>query len=269
MASFLSRTNTRGDGYGGSREGRVRLPLEVYRAAREAVGDALALGCRYLGDEAIEGGSDVEDAAWFGERFAAAGMDFLSISKGGKFDDAKQPKLGEAAYPYTGPSGHECMPTTRIDAPGERGSRGPFGRNLHRAARVRERVRAAGYDTPVVASGGINDFELAEGALRAGACDAIGAARQSLADPDWFLKLELGRGAEVRRCSYTNYCEGLDQRHKQVTCRLWDRDLETPDSVPPATDGGSGPRTSHDGRRRLLAPPWEGADAGEPGDPGL
>src|SRR5439155_8775239 len=39
MASFLSRLNTRDDGYGGSREGRVRLPLEVLRAVRARVGD--------------------------------------------------------------------------------------------------------------------------------------------------------------------------------------------------------------------------------------
>jgi hypothetical protein len=180
-------------------------------------------------------------------------MDFLSISKGGKFDDARQPKVGEAAYPYTGPSGHECMPTVRIDPHGAAGSRGPFGRNLHLAAGVRAAVRAAGLDTPVVASGGINSFEAAESALRAGYCDAVGAARQSLADPDWFLKMELGRGAEVRRCTYTNYCEGLDQRHKQVTCQLWDRDFAPPDPWPGPE---AGPRRSLDGKRRLLPPAW-------------
>ncbi len=36
MASFLSARNTRNDGYGGPRENRVRLPLEVYRAVRRA-----------------------------------------------------------------------------------------------------------------------------------------------------------------------------------------------------------------------------------------
>src|ERR1051325_9169435 len=38
MASFLSAKNTRADGYGGARENRVRLPLEVYQAVRERVG---------------------------------------------------------------------------------------------------------------------------------------------------------------------------------------------------------------------------------------
>jgi len=246
MASFLSRTNRRTDGYGGSLENRARLPLEVFRAVRERVGRDYTVGCRYLGDEVIEGGSRVDDAVYFGEQFARAGFDFLSISKGGKFDDAKQPKVGEAVYPYTGPSGHECMPTVRIDDAREPTSRGPFGRNLPLAAAVRARVRAIGLATPVVASGGVNSFELAESALRDGVCDFVGAARQSLADPDWWRKIELGRGDEIRRCIFTNYCEGLDQQHKQVTCQLWDREF----------GGETSLAMSHDGKRRLVAPPW-------------
>jgi len=256
LASFLSRTNERTDGYGGSPEGRVRLPLEVYAAVRREVGHEFTIGCRFLGDEVIPGGSRVGEAVLYGELFARAGMDFLSLSKGGKFDDARQPRVGEAVYPYTGPSGAECMPTVRIDDPGEPGSRGPFGRNLGLARAVRERLRAIGLSTPVVGCGGICTFEAAEQALARGDCDLVGAARQTLADPDWWLKLELGRGAEVRRCVFTNYCEGLDQRHKQVTCKLWDRDLSTPDPWPRA---GSSSALSSDGRRRLVAPPWRAA----------
>ena len=59
--------------------------------------------------------------------------------------------------------------------------------------------------------------------------------------------LELGRGGEVRLCEYTNYCEGLDQNHKQVTCKLWDRtNLDEP-----------GIRLASDGKRRLTAPEWQ------------
>ena len=251
MASFLSRTNERGDGYGGSLEGRVRLPLEVFAAVRREVGHDFTVGCRFLGDEVIEGGSRVEDAVGYGELFARAGMDFLSLSKGGRFEDARQPRVGEAVYPYTGPSGHECMPTVRIDEPDEPGARGPFGRNLGLARAVRERLRAVGLGTPVVGGGGICTFEQAEQALEHGDCDLVGAARQSLADPDWWLKVERGDGAEVRRCVFTNYCEGLDQRHKQVTCKLWDRDLSTPD--PWQREGGP-IALSRDGKRRMVAP---------------
>lgn len=240
MASFLSATNTRTDGYGGSREGRARLPLEVYRAVRREVGDGFTVGARFLCDEMIEGGSGVEDASAFAVSFAREGMDFLSLSTGGKFDDAKQPKVGEVAYPYTGRSGYECMPTALSD------ERGPYARNVPQQARVRAAVRAAGLDTPVVVAGGIGEFSLAEGILARGEGDIIGAARQSLADPDWFLKVRAGQASAVRRCIYSNYCEGLDQKHRAVTCQLWDR-LELSEAGVLKTDGG---------RRRLVAPPW-------------
>ncbi len=242
MASFLSRLNARDDGYGGSRENRVRLPLEVLRAVRARVGPEYVVGVRYLGDEAIEGGSDLEDAVWFGVELAGGGADYLSVSKGGRFEDAKQPKIGEAVYPYTGRSGYECMPTVISD------ERGPFGRNVPLAAAIRRAVRAAGHGTPVVTSGGIATFAQAEGILQRGEADFVAAARQTLADPDWFRKIRLGHGRAVRRCEFTNYCEGLDQHHKQVTCKLWDRDFDKNDfSVTLASDG----------KRRLSAPPWE------------
>jgi 2,4-dienoyl-CoA reductase-like NADH-dependent reductase (Old Yellow Enzyme family) len=222
----------------------------VFAAVRAAVPDAFAVGCRYLSDDCIEGGSTVDDAVFFGVAFARAGMDFLSLSRGGKFEDAKQPKVGWSAYPYTGPSGWECMPTVLGDA------QGPFGRNVAPAARIRSAVRAAGLPTPVVVAGGIHTFEQAEAILAAGAADIIGAARQSLADPDWFLKARLGRGDEIRHCCYTNYCEGLDQMHKQVTCKLWDRvALDEP-----------GIAMSSDGKRRLLAPQTPDLKVGPTGE---
>jgi dimethylglycine catabolism A len=240
MASFLSRLNTRDDGYGGPREHRVRLPLEVLAAVRARVGADYVVGIRYLGDDVVAGGSRLDDTAWFGVRFAEAGADYLSVSKGGRFEDARQPKIGEAVYPYTGRSGYECMPTVISD------ERGPFGRNVPLAAAIRSAVRGAGYTTPVVTSGGIFGFDQAESILARGEADFVAAARQTLADPDWFRKIRLGHGALVRRCDFTNYCEGLDQHHKQVTCKLWDRlDVDAP-----------GVRRAADGKRRLCAPPW-------------
>jgi len=240
MASFLSALNTREDGYGGPREQRVRLPLEVVAAVRARVAGGGAVGCRYLGDDVIAGGNRVEDAAWFGVELARGGLDFLSISKGGKFEDAKQPKVGWAVYPYTGHSGYECMPTIYSD------TRGSFARNVSLAATIRAAVRAAGFATPVVTAGGICTFEQAEGALERGDADFIASARQTLADPDWFEKIRAGCGSQIRRCEFTNYCEALDQQHKQVTCKLWDRDaLDAPDVT-----------LASDGKRRLVAPKW-------------
>ena len=246
MASFLSRLNTRTDGYGGSLDERVRLPLEVFHAVRREVGADFIVGCRFLGDEVVEGGSRIADAIHFGVAFARAGMDFLSLSKGGKFEDAKTPKVGEAVYPYTGESGHECMPTVRIGAPGA------FGRNVPLAAAVRRAVRTAGFDTPIVAAGGIATFEQAEHILANDEADFVAAARQTLADPDWFHKVRTGHGDEIRRCLFTNYCEALDQAHKEVTCQRWDRE--------PRAAGEHAVTLSRDGKRRLVAPPWSAPD---------
>ena len=240
MASFLSATNDRGDGYGGAKENRARLPLEVFARVRREVGAEYCVGCRFLSDECIDGGNGVDDACYFGAAFARAGMDFLSLSRGGKFDDAQQPQVGGAVYPYTGRSGYECMPGYISDV------RGPFGRNVQAGAWIRHAVRAAGCTTPIVVVGGIHGFQQAEGILQREEADIIGAARQSLADPDWFMKIRLGHGDQVRVCEYTNYCEGLDQKHKQVTCQLWDR----------LDRDAAGVKRSNDGRRRLTAPAW-------------
>ena len=241
MAGFLSAQNNRDDEYGGSRENRVRLPIEVYREVRKRVGDDYVVGVRFLADEVITGGSRIEDAAFYAVEFARAGFDFLSLSKGGKFEDAQQPKVGQAVYPYTGQSGYECMPTVLSD------ERGPFGRTVPLVEIIKTRANDAGFQTPVVATGGISTFEQAESILRNKQADIVGMARQALADPDWFIKVKLGRGDEVRRCTYTNYCEALDQAHRPVTCKLWDRvDLDEP-----------GIALIDDGRRRLEPPSWK------------
>lgn len=240
MASFLSALNDRTDGYGGVREQRIRLPLEVFEAVRARVQPKMAVGCRFLAEECVLGGSTIEDTAWFGAEFALAGMDFLSLSRGGKFEDAMQPRLGEAAYPYTGPSGYECMPQFISD------EKGPFGRNLTAARSIRQSVRAAGRETPVVVAGGVHGYAMAEAMLARGEADIVGAARQSLADPDWFLKARTGHGETIRVCEFSNYCEGLDQKHKQVTCKLWDR----------TNTKGLTTGLASDGKRRLTAPDW-------------
>jgi len=238
MASFLSATNNRDDGYGGTLRHRLRLPLEVYTAVRKSVGSDFAVGCRFLTEDCIDAGSTLADGSFFGQEFAAAGMDFISVSRGGKFDDARQPWVGEAAYPYTGRSGYECIPGYISD------DFGPFGRNVEPASRVRAAIRKGGLETPVVVTGGIHGFHQAEALLDSGRADVIGMARQSLADPDWFRKVRAGQGRSVRVCEYTNYCEGLDRKHKQVTCQLWDRTgLDQP-----------GISRSRDNKRRLVAP---------------
>jgi len=220
LASFLSVTNARSDAYGGSFENRLRLPREVIAAVREETGKDFLVGCRYLGSEDILGedgrlhGNDLAEAQRIGVELARASLDFLSISRGGKFEDAQQPPVGEAMYPYTGNSGQRCIPRQKGDPPGV---------NAYLAAGVRQAVRAAGFTIPVVASGKIHTFAQAEGLLREGQADLIGMARALLADPDLPRKWQAGAEAELRACVFCPFCEEEDQRHRVVTCTLWPR----------------------------------------------
>lgn len=260
LASFLSVTNGRRDAYGGGLTGRLRLPREVIEEVRAAVGPEFLVGCRFLGSEDIlnedeDGkprGNTLEDARGIGVALAAAGLDFLSVSRGGKFEDAAQPAVGEAAYPYTGHSGHCCIPRRKSEAPGV---------NAHLAAGVREAVRAAGHETPVVTAGKIHTFQQAEALLRDGQADAIGMARALLADPDLPRKWWAGADDAVRACVYCPFCEREDQAHRVVTCTLWpkghgDHRARLIPSVWDATIPGSGDGVygRHDGLRREGGP---------------
>ena len=82
--------------------------------------------------------------------------------------------------------------------------------------------------------------------LLPGLRDIVALARQALADPDWFVKVRGGHGSVVNVCSYSNYCEALDEKHLEVTCSLWDR----------IGRSEAGVRMSRDGKRRLLPPAW-------------
>ena len=211
VASFLSATNRRDDEWGGPLEHRARLALDIVAAVRAEVGRDFTVGCRILGSDAVPGGSDVADACVLGAWLAAAGLDFVSVSRGGRFEDAKRPAVGKAAYPYTGPSGEACMP----------GPDAPEGVNLPYAAAVRAAVRASGLDVPIVGAGRIHTVQGAEDALRRGACDLVGMARALLADPDWPMKARDGHGDTIRTCRYTNVCEAFDRAHLPVRCQLW------------------------------------------------
>jgi 2,4-dienoyl-CoA reductase-like NADH-dependent reductase (Old Yellow Enzyme family) len=242
MASFLSVLNGRTDAYGGTFENRMRLPREVVRAVREETGPDFILGCRFLGSEDVLGedgalrGSTLEDAKAIAVELARAGIDVLSVSRGGKFEDAKQPAVGEAMYPYTGHSGSRCIPRSRQD---------PVAVNTFLAEGIRAAVRAAGLSTPVVTAGKIHTFDQAEAVLREGRADLVGMARALLADPDLPRKWRAGADAEARACVFCPYCEDEDQHHRVVTCTLW-------------------PKDPGNHRRRLIPAVWR---AGVPYDP--
>jgi 2,4-dienoyl-CoA reductase-like NADH-dependent reductase (Old Yellow Enzyme family) len=212
MSSFISRMNKRADEYGKSLENRMRMMSEVILKVRERVGKDFPIGVRFDGEECIKNGYTVVDSREIALRMAELGVDYLSISAGGKFEDAIH-KPGEPLYPYTGYSGDRCMP----------GASYPDGANVYIADSIKQYINAKGYSTPVVTTGKIVHSDLAESILQEGHADLIGMARALLADPDLPRKVRLGREETVIKCVYGNICKNLDENFKKVVCVLWDK----------------------------------------------
>ena len=210
MSSFLSRKNPLRYPYGGSLENRMRMPSLVVQAVREAVGEDWPVGIRFDAEECIKDGYSLPDAAAFAVRFAELGVAYVSLSAGGKFEDAIH-RPGYPLYPYTGYSGDRCMP----------GAQYPDAFNMYLARGVRAALRDAGHATPVIGAGKIGSPELAESVLQEEQCDVIGMARALLADPWWPAKLRAGKSDEIVRCIYCNVCKNLDENFKTVRCYLW------------------------------------------------
>jgi 2,4-dienoyl-CoA reductase-like NADH-dependent reductase (Old Yellow Enzyme family) len=149
LHEFLSPlTNHRTDGYGGDRAGRMRLALEVARAVRAAVGEAVPVLTRISATDWVDGGWTVEDSVVLAGELAAAGVDLVDASSGGA--------AARASIPV-----------------------GP-GYQVPLAARIR---RDAGVLTGAV--GLIVEPEQAEQIVATGEADLVLLGRELLRDPYW------------------------------------------------------------------------------------
>lgn len=169
MAQFMSPfTNKRTDEYGGSLENRLRFPLEVIDAIREATGDDFVLGMRITGDDLLPGGNTAGDMQEIAQHLESTGkIDFLHI--GGAFYEA-------------------------IFAIGC-GMQVPLGLYSPYAAAFKEAV-----DLPVFNDFRINDPVQAEKILADGQGDMVGMIRGLIADPELPTKAREGRLEEIRYC---------------------------------------------------------------------
>ena len=208
LASFLSRSNKRTDGYGGNLENRMKLPVEVYQAVRNLVGESYPLGVRINGEDFIIDGNTLAQSTRIARRFTELGADYISVSAGSRFEDAKTPGEGNPLDPMSGYSGHRMSPWHWW----------PDGTHVYLAEGIRKAIRDAGFDTPVVTAGKIREPRHAEEILEQGKADVIGLCRALLADPDWPLKAKEGREKEIVRCVACNWCLEADSRYEQVKC---------------------------------------------------
>lgn len=208
LASFLSRSNKRTDGYGGRLENKMKLPIEVYQAVRNLVGDNYPLGIRINGEDFVVQGNTLAQSTVIARRFAQLGADYISVSAGSRFEDAVTPAEGNPPDPMSGYSGHRMSPWFWW----------PDGTHVYLAEGVRKAIREAGFNTPVVTAGKIREPKHAEEILEEGRADIIGLCRALLADPDWPVKAKEGREKEIVRCVACNYCLEADSRYEQVKC---------------------------------------------------
>lgn len=190
LRQFLSPlTNDREDEYGGSRANRVRYPLEVARAVRDAVGDGVALGVRLVLDECLPGGYDLDEGIEIACALEAAGLfDYVSADVG------------------IWASVHMVVPPMSLP---EGYSENAFGR------------AAEALTVPVFAFGRIQSPEYAERIVAEGKAEVVGMARQLLADPDFARKAFAGEAHRIRPCTYCNQlCVGNAGKLLPVACTV-------------------------------------------------
>jgi 2,4-dienoyl-CoA reductase-like NADH-dependent reductase (Old Yellow Enzyme family) len=189
LHQFLSpKFNYRTDEYGGSLENRMRFGVEVATAVREAVGDAVAVGIRLVGDdeEAHGPGLTADDCAEVAARYEDLGLvDYLNVSVG----------IGGIGMVRTNYAPH-C-----------------FG--VYAAHTIKKAVR----DTPVFTVHRILTPDEAEHILEQHESDGITLVRALIADPEWVNKARDGRAEEIRRCTGINQsCYGNLLQSMPISC---------------------------------------------------
>jgi len=254
VSSFLSMRNMRNDEYGRSLENRMRLMSQIILRVRETIGADFPLGIRFDGEECIKNGYSLMDSRRMALRMAELGVDWISISAGGKFEDAIH-KPGEPLYPYTGYSGDRCMPSAVY----------PDMANVYISEGIKQYLRDHGYQTPVIATGKIRTPDQAELVLQQQKADLIGMARALLADPDLPKKAKAGDQQKIIWCTYGNVCKNLDENFHKVTCVLWPKgSMQAPqstDAIAPFWPNGAALIASHQSGQIFLK--WNDASDNE------
>ena len=219
LSSFLSLANNRTDDYGGGLNKRMRLPIDVYKAAREVVGEDYPLGIRINGEDFTAPGTTLLQSTQIAKKFAELGADYISVSGGSRFEDAPPPPENTPPDPMSGYSGHRMSPTWWF----------PDGTHVYLAEGVKKAVNKAGFKTPIVTAGKIRTPKMAEETLQQEKAEIIGLCRALLCDPDWPQKALADKAKEIVPCTACNWCLESDSRMEKVNCSRWpEGDLVAP-----------------------------------------
>ena len=163
---LVKHVNQRTDRWGGSFENRMRLPVEIVRRTREAVGPNFIIIYRLSMLDLVEGGSTWDEIVMLAKAIEKAGATIIN----------------------TGIGWHEArIPTIATKVP--------------RAAYSKVTAKLRGeVSIPLVATNRINTPEVAEQVLAEGDADMVSMARPFLADPEFMNKAAAGRAHEINTC---------------------------------------------------------------------
>ena len=176
----LKYVNKRTDEYGGSFENRYRFAAEIVRAIHAICGDDYPVSLRYSVVSKTKG---MRMGALPGEEYTEVGRDMAESEKAVKFlQDAGYAMLNCDNGTYD--AWYWAHPPVYM----------PENCNLEDVAHIRKFC-----DIPVVCAGRM-DPEVAADAIADGRIDAVGFARQFLADPEWITKYVAGRKEDIRPC---------------------------------------------------------------------
>ena len=173
-------TNKRTDEYGGSFENRFRFPVEVVKAIKEVCGQDFPVSLRYSVESKVKG---FREGAVPGEKYTEAGRCMEESEKAAKYlQDAGYDMLNADNGTYD--SWYWAHPPMYM----------PQNCNLDDVAHIKKFV-----DIPVVCAGRMEP-DVAAQAIAEGRIDAMGVARQFLADPAWVTKLIEDRLEDIKPC---------------------------------------------------------------------
>ncbi len=182
---LVTHVNKREDEWGGSYENRMRLPVEVVRRVREAVGPDFILIYRLSMIDLIPNGSTWAEVVQLAKAIEAAGATIFN----------------------TGIGWHEArIPTIATSVP-------------RRAFAWVTKKLMGEVSIPVITSNRINTPDVAESVLAEGCADMVSMARPFLADPDFVAKAAAGQAAQIAPCIACNQaCLDHTFSGKMSTC---------------------------------------------------
>lgn len=166
----VPRTNRRSDAWGGTAQRRARLPVEIVRRTRAAVGPEFIIIYRLSLLDLVQDGSEWEEVVALGGALKRAGVTFINSGIG--WHEARVPTIATMV---------------------------PRGAFTWITARLRHALQV-----PVIATNRINMPMMAEAMLANGEADMVSMARPLLADAQWVRKAAQGRPEEINTCIACN-----------------------------------------------------------------